>query len=328
MIASAARNTRNQLPVESIALAFGLQGRVADARLAFELWRERGGLDHARANYSWALLYARHFPDALKDLDEAARLLDEAWLILRDAPKSELRDYERVFNRNGRALIHYRNGELRHAERMLTAGITRLRQTRHSGAVHETVLTNNLGRVLAQAGDAERARFWLSEAVRIDPDFAEYHYDLALHHYRTGDLELAAKEAAQAAALNPTFPQHATLAGDVSLIREDWEAAESWFDRALEYEPSYSPALLGRARGEASQDRYASSRTFLDFVHLDDLERDDIVSALLLGVECDLHLDRTSVGEAMTQVESWCLKYPQSSDLVDALATLNQMAKG
>ena len=55
----------------------------------------------------------------------------------------------------------------------------------------------------------------------------------------------------------------------------------------------------------------------------------ELVTALE-GVSSDAELVAVAraLGEAMTQVESWCLKYPQSSDLVDALETLNQMAKG
>ena len=76
-----------------------------------------------------------------------------------------------------------------------------------------------------------------------------------------------------------------------------------------------------------------SDEIFSSWLAADPSARSSISAELVTALEGDssdaeLVAVARALGEAMTQVESWCLKYPQSSDLVDALETLNQMAKG
>jgi len=67
--------------------------------------------------------------------------------------------------------------------------------------------------------------------------------------FQTGDLKTAEREFLIAATAAPEFSPAETALGDLELARKDAKAALPHFDRALERDRRYVPALLGRAQG-------------------------------------------------------------------------------
>lgn len=94
-----------------LGIPYALQGDTGMARLLWEQWLEASAIDEARARYSLSMLYARHHPRALMDSDIAENHLKIAWDKLQEEPSSPSVDYERVFNRNGLALLLFRKKE-------------------------------------------------------------------------------------------------------------------------------------------------------------------------------------------------------------------------
>lgn len=78
---------------------------------------------------------------------------------------------------------------------------------------------------------------------------------------QAGDLKTAEKEFAAALKLSPTFyPADAAL-GYVALARKDPKSAVPYFDRALERQASYAPALVGKGQALLGLNRTADALT-------------------------------------------------------------------
>lgn len=166
-----------------MGLSYSLQDKTAQAEKLFRLWRDEEGIHRARANYSLAMLYTRHHPLGFRDDPTAENLLNEAWEILSGLKEdNEQVYYESIFNRNGIALIYYRRGDIKLAAEMLATAITNIEQTSFRKGLHQTVLTNNLGRVYAASGDESKAEKYLKSACEVDPEFSEYWMDLSIFY--------------------------------------------------------------------------------------------------------------------------------------------------
>ena len=99
-----------------------------EAEQWYNRWAALSDLDHARANYAKSMLCARHHPPYLRSIDEAGRLLEEAYELFEamteeDNPKLV---FEKVFDRNGYALVQFRRGNVDSAVDLVTRGIETL----------------------------------------------------------------------------------------------------------------------------------------------------------------------------------------------------------
>lgn len=73
-------------------------------------------------------------------------------------------------------------------------------------------------------------------------------HDRAWRYFQTGDLKTADREIAAALTASPAFYPAEALGGYVDLVRKDARSALTRFDRALEHQNGYLPALVGRGR--------------------------------------------------------------------------------
>jgi tetratricopeptide (TPR) repeat protein len=307
-----------------LGVGYGLQDRTGDSELLYRRWREAGGIDLARANYSLAMLYARHHPAALRDDSRATALLEEAWEVLRGLDgDDEQVCYEQVFNRNGIALILYR--QRRHAEaiELLEGSIAGLSGTRFGEGLHHTVLANNLGRVYAAAGDPVRAERYLRVAVDLDPKFAEYWFDLASFYADRERFDDAAEAAATAEACSRTIADIPALRGYIAGRTGANEAAAEHYRRAWAVEPGHVQAALGAAHHLSELGRYAETRPWLDRLATAVLTDGQRESRDLLLLEADLNADPPLAGPALRdRMDGLVARYPASDTVRDNRALL------
>ncbi|MGE0703686.1 MAG: tetratricopeptide repeat protein [Vicinamibacterales bacterium] len=85
------------------------------------------------------------------------------------------------------------------------------------------------------------------------------HHDRAWRFLQTGDLRNAQREVEEALRLEPEFPPSEAAAGYVALAQGNEDTALAYFDRALERETSYVPALVGRGHSLAELGREAEA---------------------------------------------------------------------
>jgi tetratricopeptide (TPR) repeat protein len=90
-------------------------------------------------------------------------------------------------------------------------------------------------------------------ALASDP--AAVGHERAWRFFQAGDLRNAEREIAAALKLTPTFYPLETTAGLLELSRKDPKAALGRFDRAIEIQGSYGPALIGRGESLVALNR-------------------------------------------------------------------------
>lgn len=104
-----------------------------------------------------------------------------------------------------------------------------------------------LGWSLSYLGRVEEAIVHCKIAIKLDPDFGNPYNDIGVYLLHTGRVEEAIPWLEKAIAAKRyccyQFP-HANL-GRILLAQGKVEAAKRSFERALEYDPLYVPALLG-----------------------------------------------------------------------------------
>lgn len=166
-----------------LGLSYMLQNRTIEAEYFYNLWRESAGhFDKAAANYSLSMLYLRHHPNELKSLDKAEFFLQEGLSELckiEDGEREDL-EFEKVFNRNGYALVVYRKGDVDSAVKILEDGIKILEQTdNYTAYLHRTVLIYNLAQCFKAKNDLNNAIKTYKKLLLLDPYFPEYHMEIA-----------------------------------------------------------------------------------------------------------------------------------------------------
>ena len=119
---------------------------------------------------------------------------------------------------------------------------------RASIADHPTAEAHTfLGWSLSYLGRIDEAIAQCKIAIEIDPDFGNPYNDIGVYLMDRGELEAAVPWLEKATASKRyccyQFP-HANL-GRVLLVQGRVEDAKRAFERALEYDPYYLPALLG-----------------------------------------------------------------------------------
>ena len=132
----------------------------------------------ARSYYLLAMLHARFLPQ--RDLDRAATYLERALDLL---PGAGLPDEERhfltAFTMNGLAFVRLRQGRPEEAVRLCREAIALLdaHLRPHQHRLHRSVLLYNIAQVYAVSGPYEEALRYLSAALDVDPNYAEYYQE-------------------------------------------------------------------------------------------------------------------------------------------------------
>lgn len=216
-----------------LGMPFCLQGDTGMAELLWRRWTSISPLDDARASYSLSMLYARHHYRALRDDAKAKEYLEHGWNILNGLENTKQVQYEKVFNRNGIALLYYRNKQENEAIKVESDGIQILEELGFHGELHQTVLISNLARVYESRGDFELAEVNFRRAIGLDPNFAEFHQDLASFLVDRGRIEEALKECITAIELDPGLLNAYRLAGYILLEQKDYLQARKYYEKAF-----------------------------------------------------------------------------------------------
>ena len=85
-----------------------------------------------------------------------------------------------------------------------------------------------------------------TEAIRLQPHFAEAFYNRGLARKGKGDLDGALADFDEAVRLQPDFAEAFDSRGDVRRAQGDLDGALSDYDEALRLKPDYAPALSNR----------------------------------------------------------------------------------
>ncbi|MGY2049443.1 tetratricopeptide repeat protein [Methylobacterium sp. JK268] len=191
-------------------------GKTVEAELCFKKWREYGELkETAKSNYVMSMLYLRHHPPYLRNESIASGLLDEAFKVLSENEVHDERSkVERIFNRNGYALVLFKKGDLNGATNILKAGIEKLSDDRDGiEKMHKTVLIYNLAQCYLAANEVNLAIDTYKELIKLDSNYPEYRIELARVLIDNHMIHEARLELQEVMDIDQTYPESFNLLG-------------------------------------------------------------------------------------------------------------------
>jgi tetratricopeptide (TPR) repeat protein len=219
----------------------------------------RGGV-----HYMLAMLYARYLPE--HDLERAEEHLELGLAELERSREVEVHRRFRIsFNRNGLALIRFRQGRSEEAIALCRGARRELDEYLPAGKhrLHRSVLLFNIAQVYGSMGQVPEAIDHLSQAIEMDPEYSEYFNDRGMLLFRSGRLEEAKADFLRAIDLSPPYFEVWTNLGQCLRRAGDFEGAVEAYDRALDLEPGQPLALAGR--GDCHQELGRLEAAYADY---------------------------------------------------------------
>lgn len=235
-----------------LALGHAMLGQTENAEFYYRRWAAGGSNeDKIKAYYGIAMLYARHHRPGLRDLDVAARFLQDAFTLITELSDADQRNpamvFESVFNRNGYALILFRRGQVEEALSLIKAGIERLTQTSEKVAIHRSVLMYNLAQCHRQLGDIPSALRTYEELLAVDPYMPEYHLEAARTLAAAGTHVKAVAAVRNALDLDDTLAVAWALLGLYQGEIDEHEEAARSYSIATSLDPDHHSYVLDEA---------------------------------------------------------------------------------
>lgn len=301
-----------------LALASAMLGRTIEADFYYDRWiADAEGLDRVRACYGKAMLYARHHPVGLRDLEVSGRLLREAHTIIERLPPSVRADdttvFEEVFNRNGYALVEFRRGNVSAALSLLEDGIARLTMTGEKVAIHRSVLIYNLAQCFASQGRLDRAIETYEALLDVDPHMPEYWLEAAKCLAARGQTERAIAFCRRALRLDDALATAWSLLGKYLSDTDAFGDAADAFDRAALMDPRSAPYRLDAAFCLLMDGRPLDARDRLAGVRPSSLPEHELVRHASLLAE--IHLRDGDPSSAAIVLERALERAPGSAQL-------------
>jgi tetratricopeptide (TPR) repeat protein len=260
-------------------------------------------LDRARSCYVAAMVHARFLPQ--KDFDAAERFLLEGMRALEAVdPGNEDRIFLHVFLGNGLALVRSRQGRLGEAVELCVTGLERMNAGLGSEkhGLHRSVLLYNIAQVYTASREHDKAVEYYTAALRMDPNYSEYHNERGNAYQFLGRFEEAIRDYHEAIRLSAPYQEVWTNLGQCYRKMRRFEEAAEAYSRALDLDPLEEVARVGRAQVLAALGRRAEARADYEAaLALDTREQPAILlnlAVLLYGEgrveEALAHLDRAA----------------------------------
>jgi tetratricopeptide (TPR) repeat protein len=206
-------------------------------------------LVHLQVGYGLAMLYTRMHEPGRIDHQFALGWINQAIALARQLPDAKEREFQTVFNQNGRALVEKHLGHAAEALRLVSEGLERLDAILDPGEhlLHRSVLRHNRAQVYAGVGRLDEAAEEFRAAIAADPNYPEYHFDLGNLLRRMGDDEAALAEYETAIRLSPPFAEVYYNRADTRAALGDTDGAMADFGYVLELDPAYVDAHINLA---------------------------------------------------------------------------------
>lgn len=136
-------------------------------------------LSQIKSAYPTSMLHLRHHPKILQDPKVARDLLEHSFNLLQNTEASAVissdeLDFHRVFNRNGYALILFKDGKIKEAVDLLKWGLSVLGDKGGKFHMHKSVILYNIYQCYKQSDDIAKAHEYIDMVLEIDPMFPEY----------------------------------------------------------------------------------------------------------------------------------------------------------
>ncbi|MBU7584437.1 MAG: tetratricopeptide repeat protein [Nostoc sp. TH1S01] len=199
--------------------------------------------------FMMAMLYIRELEE--KDITKAESYLEQGLQELtRCHLSSELKLFQTTFNRNGLALIRYRQG--RHQEAIELCQWcyeqvnTFIKPEQH--LLYRSVLLFNIAQVYDFTGNYTEAINYFNAAIKIDSNYSEYYNYRGNLYFKMGQKENAISDYFKAIELSPPYPEVWANVGQCYRHLGEFQKAVDAYSNALDLQPNQFSVLVARAQ--------------------------------------------------------------------------------
>jgi tetratricopeptide (TPR) repeat protein len=222
------------------------------------LWSQGTPRAQVKAAYLLAMLYLRHHQKNRQNFARGKQYLLDGYAIIASGGLKELDAENRLLhaisNRNGYALVLYREGQLQAAVELLENAVSQLGVCHGKPLMLKSATLYNLCQCYRALGDHEVILESYQKLLAIDNASPEYHLELALYHQGRQDNLAAVDEMQQALHYDPlhsdTLYHYSQLLLEMQGDRTDYLhcAQTAWEIAGTEitaYNYAYALALQG-----------------------------------------------------------------------------------
>jgi len=198
--------------------------------------------------YMMAMIYTRHLGVGRVDQDAALAWVNTALAIAEGEQDPTKRAFYRAFMRNARALVEMHRGNLQGSLALVEESIEIADMyLGEQHELHRTVLLTNRARVLLALGDHAGALRAFDEVLTRDPEYDDPHFERAVAHKATGNLDAALRDLNRAIELSVAFTDAYYNRADIWADLGQDELAMADLSTLIDIDPDYADARLNRA---------------------------------------------------------------------------------
>lgn len=194
-----------------------------------------------KTKYDLSMLIIRVFPNYLKNLNEAKSLLEEAIKQFKNIKNLSQKELElvKISIENGLALVLAKEKKLKETEKLMKDLLKRILKVSGKKAFSkQTILRYNLAQTYKFSGKLEESVKEYNKLINIDPNYPEYHCELAKLFLQQKKEQKALTQLNIAIELLPTYPEALSLRGTIAFSRNDFEKAYQDFEKAYQFAPN------------------------------------------------------------------------------------------
>lgn len=315
--------TKNKKIHYLMSFSLNMQNRSLEAEYYFNQWKENGNnADLVQANYMLSMLYLRHHPKHLLSIEKASSYLQKAYnVLLEDKNISLDTNFEKVFNRNGYALVLFKKGHVESALALLKEQLQILNMSSEKHFMHKTVIMYNLAQCYLKMGNTEDAIRTFEELINLDPLFPEYQIELA-QVIANIDPKRAIEIISKSLNLDPIISENYSTLGYCYDKLNQLKKSEKNYAKAYQLDNNNLNIVYNYVLSLIKNYHYDLAISILDSTDYSTASENQFCEFALLRVECDFNIKRKK--EAILYLEKLTNEYPTHGLLKDALNKLKQ----
>ena len=251
---------------EHLALCYRLVGDTLRSAFYYKRCLDEG--DDTKGNsasYGLSMLYLRHHPRKYLDREKGAGYLEKSYQILMDLPDTDKTVVDRVFNRNGFALVLFKRGNIKGAETMVEKGISRLNAIdTHYSKFHQSILYYNLFQCFAKQKKCDKASEVMEHLISLDPLFFAYYEFLAEFYIKINELDKGEYVLKRGVSIDENYFNFYFLLGKINYLKNDLLPAIKNFEKAYALNPLSDASLCYLTTLYNSQEKYQETADLLE----------------------------------------------------------------
>ncbi|MHC5771383.1 MAG: tetratricopeptide repeat protein [Nostoc sp.] len=261
--------------------------------------------------FMMAMLYIRELQE--RDIVKAEAYLERglAELASSNIPE-DVKLFQKTFNRNGMALVRYRQGRHQEAVELCQWCYEQvnalLNPEQH--LLYRSVLLFNIAQVYDFIGNYGEAINYFTEAMAIDPNYSEYYNSRGNLYFKIGRLNDALEDYLKAIELSAPYPEVWANVGQCYRRLGKMPQALYAYSTALDLQPNQFSVLVARAQVfDMLEQPQAALADYNAALALDDNQ------PLVLANRAILHYEAGRYQEALNDLNQAIALDPENSDL-------------